>query len=157
MRKQLRLRPENNLGFKMKYFTVDILTPSKIIAKGILAESLIVPTVRGQINILEGHTHIVSKLANGVLSVFGGAENADKHFVVSSGVCKILENKIVILSNTAEENTSVDVERAKLSLKNTEEHLKNTDGLSAEDVEKFQHKAELAKIRIQIGESNRIR
>ena len=136
----------------MKYFSVDILTPSKIIAKGIPAESLLIPTVRGQINVLEGHTHIVSKLAPGVLSVFGGPDYADKHFAVSSGVCKILENKIVILSNTAEENTDVDIERAKLALKNAEDHLKNTDGLSLEDVQKYQDKAELAKIRIQIGE-----
>jgi F-type H+-transporting ATPase subunit epsilon len=141
----------------MKYFTVDILTPSKVIVKGITAESLLIPTIRGQINVLEGHTHIVSTLANGVLSVFGGPDYADRHFAVSSGVCKVLENKIVILSNTAEENTEVDIERAKLALKNAEEHLKRTDGLSHEDVENYQHKAELAKIRIQIGEFTRPR
>lgn len=136
----------------MKYFTVDILTPSKIVVKGILAESLLVPTVRGQINVLEGHTHIVSKLSSGVLSIFGGPDYGDKHFALSSGVCKVLEDKVVILSNTAEENTDVDVERAKLALKNALEHLKHTDGLSREDVEKYQEKAELAKIRIQVGE-----
>lgn len=141
----------------MKYFTVDILTPSKIIAKAIPAESLLIPTIRGQINVLEGHTHIVSKLAPGILSVFGGADYADRNFVLSSGVCKILEDKIVILSSTAEENTDVDVERAKLALKNAEEHLKNTDGLSEEEIEKYQHKVELAKIRIQIGEFTRSR
>jgi len=141
----------------MKYFTVDILTPSKIIAKGIPAESLLIPTVRGQINVLEGHTHIVSKLASGVLSVFGGPDYADRHFALSSGVCKILENKIVILTNTAEENTDVDVERAKLALKNTEDHLKNTEGLSPQDIEKYHLKAELAKIRIQVGEFTRPR
>lgn len=141
----------------MKYFTVDILTPSKIIAKGIPAESLLIPTVRGQINVLEGHTHIVTKLATGVLSVFGGPDYADRHFALSSGICKILENRVVILANTAEENTDVDAERAKLALKNAEDHLKNTDGLSLLDIEKYQQKAELAKIRIQIGEFTRPR
>lgn len=136
----------------MKYFTVDILTPSKIIAKGIPAESLLIPTSRGQINVLEGHTHIVSKLAPGVLTVFGGPDYADRNFALSTGVCKILEDKVIILSNTAEESTDVDVERAKLALKNAEAHLKGTENLSPEDLEKYQHKAELAKIRIQIGE-----
>ena len=37
------------------------------------ADALIVPTTRGQINILENHTHIVTKLDTGWLSVFGGA------------------------------------------------------------------------------------
>jgi F-type H+-transporting ATPase subunit epsilon len=141
----------------MKYFTVDILTPSKIIAKGILADSLLIPTIRGQINVLENHTHIVTKLAPGVLSVFGGADYADRHFALSTGVCKILDNKIVILSNTAEENTDVDVERARLALKNAEDHLKNTEGLAPEEIVQYQDKAERAKIRIQIGEFIRSR
>jgi F-type H+-transporting ATPase subunit epsilon len=64
----------------MKYYTVDILTPSKIIAKNIPAESLLIPTVRGQINVLENHTHIVSKLSTGVLTVFGpGKRCGRKH------------------------------------------------------------------------------
>lgn len=141
----------------MKYFSVDILTPSKIIAKGIHCESLLVPTVRGQINVLENHTHIVSKLSTGVLSVFGGADYADRHFAISSGVCKILDNHVIIMSNTAEENTDVDVERAKLALKHAEDRLKNTEGLSDEEIESFQHKVELSKLRIQIGEFTRSR
>ena len=141
----------------MKYFTVDILTPSKIIAKGIHAESLLVPTVRGQINVLENHTHIVTKLSTGVLSVFGGADYADRHFAISSGVCKILDNNVIIMSNTAEENTDVDIERARLALKNAEDKLKNTEGLSDEDIASYQHKVELAKLRIQLGEFVRSR
>ena len=139
----------------MKYYTVDILTPSKIIAKGIPAESLLIPTVRGQINVLENHTHIVSKLSTGVLTVFGGPDYADRNFVVSSGVCKILENKITVLANTAEESTDVNVERAKLSLQNAEEKLKNTEGLSIEEVDEYVQKAERARLRIQLAEFNR--
>ncbi|MFA6237195.1 MAG: ATP synthase F1 subunit epsilon [Bacteriovorax sp.] len=136
----------------MKYFTVDILTPSKIITKGILADSLLIPTVRGQINVLEDHTHIVTKLSPGVLTVFGGPDYPDRNFALSTGVCKILENKVVILSNTAEESGEVDVERARLALKNAEDHLKSTEGLSAEEIELYKDKAERAKIRIQVGE-----
>ena len=141
----------------MKYFVVDILTPSKIITKAIPAESLLIPTVRGQINVLENHTHIVTKLSTGVLTVFGGPDYADRNFLVSSGVCKILENKIVILANTAEESTDINVERAKLSLQNAEEKLKNTEGLSFEDVDEYVQKAERARLRIQLAEFTRSR
>ena len=141
----------------MKYYTVDILTPSKIIAKNVPAESLLIPTVRGQINVLENHTHIVTKLSTGVLTVFGGPDYADRNFLVSSGVCKILENKITVLANTAEESTDVNVERAKLSLQNAEEKLKNTEGLSIEEVDEYVQKAERARLRIQLAEFNRSR
>lgn len=141
----------------MKYYTVDILTPSKIIAKAIPAESLLIPTVRGQINVLENHTHIVSKLATGVLTVFGGPDYADRNFLVSGGVCKILENKITVLANAAEESADINVERAKLSLQNAEEKLKNTEGLSALEVDEYVQKAERARLRIQLAEFNRSR
>lgn len=141
----------------MKYYTVDILTPSKIIAKAIPAESLLIPTVRGQINVLENHTHIVSKLSTGVLTVFGGADYADRNFIVSEGVCKILENKIVVLANAAEESTDINVERAKLSLQNAEEKLKNTEGLSVLEVDEYVQKAERARLRIQLAEFNKAR
>lgn len=141
----------------MKYYTVDILTPSKIIAKNIPAESLLIPTVRGQINVLENHTHIVSKLSTGVMTVFGGPDYADRHFLVSSGVCKILENKITVLANTSEESTDVNVERAKLSLQNAEEKLKNTEGLSLLEIDEYVQKAERAKLRIQLAEFTRPR
>ena len=139
----------------MKYFVVDILTPSKIIAKNMPAESLLIPTVRGQINVLESHTHIVTKLSTGALTVFGGADYADRTFAISSGVCKLLDNKIVVLANTAEESTDVNVERAKLSLQNAEDKLKNTEGLTPEEVDEYIQKAERAKLRIQLAEFNK--
>jgi F-type H+-transporting ATPase subunit epsilon len=141
----------------MKYFTLDILTPSKIVARNVPAESLIIPTIRGQINVLENHTHIVSKLDTGMMSVFGGPDYGDRHFSISTGVCKILDNKITILANTSEESTDVNVERAKLALKNAEDKLKNTEGLSLDEVEKYQRKVERAKLRIQLGEFTRKR
>lgn len=141
----------------MKYFTVDILTPSKIIAKNILAESLLIPTIRGQINVLENHTHFITKLSPGVLTVFGGPDYADRNFALTEGVCKILEDKITILANTAEESVDVDVERAKLALKNAEEHLKATDNMALDEIEQWRNKAERAKIRIQVGEFMRPR
>lgn len=137
----------------MKYFVVDILTPSKIIAKSINAESLLIPTERGQINVLKDHTHIITKLAdNGVLTIFGGTEYADRHFFVSGGIVKMLENKIQILANNAVESVEVDVDRAKRSLDHAEEKLKNTSGLSAEEIDEYQARAERAKLRIQIAQ-----
>jgi len=136
----------------MNYFEVDILTPSKIIAKNLPAESLLIPTIRGQINVLENHTHIVTKLAPGVLSIFGGPDYGDRSFSVTTGVCKILENKIVILSQTSEESVDVDLERAKQALKRAEERLLASDGLSDEDILKYQRKAERARLRIQMAE-----
>lgn len=135
----------------MNYFTVDILTPSKIVAKDIPAESLLVPTVKGQINVLAHHTHIVSKLETGLISVFGGADDADRFFTVSTGVCKVLDNKITILAGTSEEKAEIDQVRAEEALKNAEDVL-NTQALTDEEYQKWQRKKERAQLRIQLSQ-----
>jgi F-type H+-transporting ATPase subunit epsilon len=135
----------------MANFTVDILTPAKVVAKNLPADSLLVPTVKGQINILVDHTHIVSKLETGMVSVFGGADDSDKFYSVSTGVCKVLENKIIILANTSEENTEIDIERAKKTLEYSEDMLSSSESISEEDFIKYTRKIERAKLRIQMS------
>jgi F-type H+-transporting ATPase subunit epsilon len=132
------------------HYTVDILTPSKVIAKNLPAESLLIPTEGGQINVLENHTHIVTKLATGELTVFGGSGDADRFFTITAGVCKVLDDKVVILSQVSEENKDIDVERAKRSLKNAEEKL-NNESLSDDERTKYQRKTERSQLRIQLG------
>lgn len=141
----------------MNNYTVEILTPSKALVRDLPAEALIVPTTRGQINILENHTHIVTKLDTGWLSVFGGADDADRHFAVSTGICKVLDGKVTVLAQTSEESKEIDTDRAKLALENAERRLANSDGLSDEDIEKYRRKAERAKLRIQMSDFTRSR
>ncbi len=135
----------------MNHFTVDILTPVKVVAKGIPAESLLVPTIKGQINILVDHTHTVSKLETGMISVFSGADDVDRFFTVTAGVCKVLENRIIILANTAEEKKDIDLERAKKALEYAESKLLKPDLISEEEFVKFTRKIERAKLRIQMS------
>ncbi len=132
------------------HYTVDILTPNKVVAKNLPAESLLIPTEGGQINVLENHTHIVTKLATGELSVFGGSGDADRFFTITAGVCKVLNDKVVILSQVSEENKDIDVERAKKSQKNAEEML-SKDSLTDEERTKYFRKIERSKLRVQLG------
>ena len=136
----------------MNYFTVDLLTPEKVVAKDIPAESLIIPTVRGQINVLPHHTHIINRLGTGTLSIFGGADDPDRHFSVTYGICKVLENKVIIMSHTSEENHEIDVERATRALEDAQAHLNSEKPMTDDEVEKFRRKVERAQLRIQIAE-----
>lgn len=134
----------------MNFFTVEILTPGKIVAKNIPAESLLLPTVKGQINILKEHTHLVAKLETGMVSVFGGSDDPDRFFSVTTGVCKVLKDRVTILAHTSEESKEIDMERAKLALQNAEERL-NSQSLTDDEFQKFTRKKERAQLRIQMG------
>ncbi|MCF8058076.1 MAG: ATP synthase F1 subunit epsilon [Bacteriovoracaceae bacterium] len=135
----------------MNYFTVDLLTPEKVVAKDIPAESLLIPTVRGQINILPHHTHLINRLSTGVLSIFGGADDPDRHFSVTYGICKVLEDKVIIMSHTSEEKSEISADRAEQALETAERRLNSGEALSDSEIEKFQRKAERARLRIQLS------
>ncbi len=138
----------------MNYFTVDILTPEKIVAKGVPAESLIIPTVRGQINVLPNHTHIINELSTGVLTVFGSADDPDIDYSVSGGICKVLNDKVIVMTHIAEKNTDIDLERAERALQHAKDKLQSSDEvLSDEEIEQYRNKAERAEIRIQLSKT----
>ena len=136
----------------MNYFTVDVLTPEKVVAKDIPAESMLIPTVRGQINILPHHTHLINRLSTGVLSIFGGADDPDRHFSVTYGICKVLEDKVIIMSHTSEENTEISAERAEAALNAALDRLNSGDAMTDVELEKYRRKAERAQLRVQLAQ-----
>ncbi|RLA65037.1 MAG: ATP synthase F1 subunit epsilon [Epsilonproteobacteria bacterium] len=136
----------------MAHFSVDVLTPNKVLATNIQAESLLIPTSSGQINILRDHTHLVTKLEIGPLTIFGGPDEPDRSFVVTKGICKVMKHKVVILTHVGNESSNIDVDRAKASLDNAQNVLK-TENLSPYEFEEATHKVERARLRIHLGET----
>jgi F-type H+-transporting ATPase subunit epsilon len=135
----------------MAPFSVDILTPNKVLAKNIPAESLLVPSFKGQINILANHTHIITKLDKGTLTVFSDTEDEeDRTFFVSDGYCKVLKNKVVILASVGEEVTHIDLERAQKSLEHSLDQLKHKT-LSPHEFDELVKKIDKAKLRIHLA------
>lgn len=141
----------------MNHYTVDILTPNKVVARDVPAESLLVQTSKGQINILGDHTHIVTKLVTGPLTVFGAGEDPDRFFTATTGICKVLAGKVVILADAAEESKDIDLERARAAVANAQEMLNEQDGLSDREIEQYRAKLERAQLRVQMAEFVRSR
>ncbi|TDJ07942.1 MAG: ATP synthase F1 subunit epsilon [Deltaproteobacteria bacterium] len=136
----------------MAHFSVDVLTPYKVLAKNLPADSLLVPTSSGEINILRDHTHLVTKLDIGPLTIFGGPDEPDRSFVVTEGICKVMKHKVVILTQVGNEASNIDVDRAMASLTNAQNLLK-TESLSPYEFEEATQKVERARLRIHLGET----
>ena len=128
-------------------FVVNILTPSKVLAKNIQADSLLVPTIKGTINILKDHTHLITKIDTGIMTCINGQDK--KHFIITTGICRILGNSVTVLTNVGEGTTQIDQERAEVALKRAKERLKATDNLTDEEILKFQRKLQRAELRLQ--------
>ncbi|MBT4792992.1 MAG: ATP synthase F1 subunit epsilon [Halobacteriovoraceae bacterium] len=132
----------------MSYFNLNIFTPAGAIVKAVGCDELTIPTEVGVINVLKGHTHLITQLGTGVLSA-KLSNGQVRHFSMAGGLCKVLGQEITILAKTSETAEAIDHERATAALHKAESRLKdNIDSVAAI---KFRRKRERAKARIRIA------
>ncbi len=87
-----------------------LITPEKTAYTG-ECDSVSLPTTTGQIQVLEKHEPLVSILAPGELKIVKGDEIT--YLAVSSGFIEVRPGgEVVVLANTAEVATDIDIERA---------------------------------------------
>jgi F-type H+-transporting ATPase subunit epsilon len=133
----------------MKDFKFSLYTPSGILVKDLVCNEAFIPTVKGEINVLPEHTHILSQLDTGIITL--KTSSGDRNFSVTTGVGKVIKNEIIILSMTSEDAGVIDIERAKAAEAKAQSRLSGDDSLSNVDLIKFQRKLERAKMRVRLA------
>ncbi len=108
---------------------------------------IVIPTVRGEINILPEHTHILTELSTGVLTA--KTPMGTRHFSVTAGLCRVLADTVTILSFTSEKAEDVDMERAKSAKAKATDRLSGKESLTDVDLLKFRRKLERAEMRLR--------
>ena len=133
----------------MSYFSVNVLTPYKVLAKEIPAESLHIPTTRGEINVLPDHTHLIAKLNTGILICKGLSSHQE--FMVTTGIVKVLKNEVTILAQVAERKEDINVKRARRAFDVAKSKIKSDEILDDEQLEKFRRKLTRALVRTELA------
>lgn len=133
----------------MAAFNVDIYTPQRIVARGLEARSIKLPTTHGEINLLAEHTHIVSKLDTGVLEV--ETPKGIELFTMTTGVCKVLGDEVTILAQCCEKSSEIDIERAKDAANRAKQKLNQAEKLTVDELVKQTRKLDRAEIRIKLA------
>ena len=133
----------------MSYFKVDIFTPAGVVDKSIDASSVVISTVRGEIAILPEHTHIITELAPGIMTV--KTDKGDRHFFLTTGIAKVLKNRVTILAHTSEKAESIDKERAQAALQKAKDKLSGKENLVDIEVIKYRRKLERAEYRLRLA------
>ncbi len=94
-----------------KTFRVDFVTPQKIIySDQVLGVSA--PGVMGSFQVLYNHAPLLAAIAVGEVKV-RDKEGKELFFAASGGFVEVRANKLVMLAETLESATKIDVERAK--------------------------------------------
>jgi F-type H+-transporting ATPase subunit epsilon len=134
----------------MAAFKLNLFTPKGTVVKGIECSEITVPTVRGEINILPDHTHILTELGTGVLTA-KTTDGSVRHFSVTAGLCRVMQDAVTILSFTSERPQDIDVERAKAARAKAASRLAGESNLSDVELIKFRRKLERADMRLRLG------
>ena len=105
----------------MKTLNVEIITPSKSAYKG-ECQSITLPGTIGNFQVLFNHAPLLSALEIGKIKI---DESADKkvEFVTGGGTVEVRNNRILVLADSVESESEIDVDRAQLSYKRAKERL----------------------------------
>lgn len=103
-------------------FKVNLVTPERKLLLGEEAAEVTVPALRGELNILAGHSPLMTTLEAGVLKV--KLNNGDsKQYVISWGYCQVSPEGVNILAEFANSPDELDVDSVKKNIKELEHKL----------------------------------
>jgi len=123
-----------------KKFKTEIVTPEKIVFSEDI-ESLVIPAERGYMGILAGHAPLLTTLQPGEITI-KGTSKGELHYATSGGFMEVTPGKAVLLTESAEEVSQIDLARAEESKKRAQERLAPAVG---KDVDKSRAKAALER------------
>ena len=105
----------------MKEFDVSIFASDRIFYQG-QSSSIIVPTPTGQYGILASHRNLISAVSEGELIV---TIKDEKHVaIVSKGLIKVEDGKVLVLVDTCEKPEEIDIKRAERAKAEAERKLR---------------------------------
>jgi F-type H+-transporting ATPase subunit epsilon len=130
-----------------KKFKTEIVTPERIVFSEEI-ESLVIPAERGYLGVLAGHAPLLCTLQPGEIRIRG--DRGEQHFSTSGGFMEVTPGKAVLLTESAEEASAIDIKRAEESRKRAQDRL----AAVAQDVDRDRAKAALerAQNRLRIAQ-----
>lgn len=98
-------------------------------------KEVIIPGAAGVFTVQNEHTPLLSTLTTGVLIAYF-ADGKEEHISINGGFAEVLDNRVIVLTDTMEEGDEIDLARAEEAKERAERHLskpgENTDILRAE-------------------------
>ena len=104
-------------------FTVEIITPNKILLKS-EAHEVIIPSYEGEMGILKDHIPLITFLKPGLIII---KDSEEKKYFIDEGTVEFVNNNLLILTSAAKNVESLENNFVEESIKSAEEHLKSSN------------------------------
>jgi len=99
---------------------LEIVTPERL-AYSDEVDMVLVPGIEGELGILPHHTPLVSLLGVGELRIRKGGE--EESFAIAGGFLQVRPDKVVVMAETADMASEIDLEKAQEARKEAERAL----------------------------------
>lgn len=135
----------------MAKLSVEIITGERVVYQQADVDMVVAPGLEGTLGILPSHAPLVSLLSYGELRVKKGP--SEESLVVFGGFIEIVNDKVIILADSAERAAEIDLARAGEARRNAEEALRNReDVVDLADAEESLRRAAISE---RIGQRRR--
>lgn len=128
------------------------LTPEKKLVFDELVDEVTVPAMKGELNILPGHSPLITTLDTGLLKWKAKDSNTESVALISWGYCQITADGVNVLAETADFASDISKDEYKRFLSETEPKLLN-ETLDDEHWDSIQREVARLRIGIEVGKN----
>jgi F-type H+-transporting ATPase subunit epsilon len=115
--------------------TLEIVTPDARVYTDTI-DSVVIPTVEGEVGILPGHIPLLTQVEHGELRVTKGAET--QFLVISGGFAEIEGDRVHVLAENAISEEKIDEKAVEEALRRAERELEDAKHLDPQQYEHLQ-------------------
>jgi F-type H+-transporting ATPase subunit epsilon len=115
--------------------TLEIVTPEDRVYNDTI-DTVVIPTLEGEIGILPGHIPLLTQVADGELRATKGGET--KNLVVGGGFAQIEGDRVKVLAEFAINEAQIDEDAAEKAIQRAEDALKAKQELDVAEVERLE-------------------
>jgi F-type H+-transporting ATPase subunit epsilon len=115
--------------------TLEIVTPEARVYSDTV-DTVVIPTMEGEIGILPGHIPLVAQVGAGELRATKGG--VTQLLVVGGGFAQVTGEKVSVLADSAINEEKIDEHAVEAAMKRAADALKSKDSLVAAEVERLE-------------------
>ncbi len=104
----------------MSNIHVEIVQPTGV-KLDLMIDSIILPGIDGDFEVLADHTPFITKLRPGTL--FIQKEDQEIKYAIHDGFVTVENNRIIVISDTVESSSEIDIKRAEAAKERAEKRL----------------------------------
>jgi F-type H+-transporting ATPase subunit epsilon len=132
--------------------TLEIVTPEARVYSDTI-DTVVIPTVEGEVGILPGHIPLLTQVEDGELRVTKGG--VTQWLAVSGGFAEVEADVVRVLAEHAISEDKIDEKAVEAALKRAQDQLADAKGLDPQQYERLQGLVRYSGVQLQVKRRRR--